>query len=423
MARTPHTPLMMAVWSGPPPMTAHALQNMVGAAEWLNRDDPVMGCTPLMACAFRDDAAAVAIAHLLVAAGADVNVCDEGPGVGPLFMAAQEDKPALCEFLCGTGARVDAIGRASPTTPLGVAAQNGCWRCCGALLRAARDAGYLGACVDMATVEGKTPCHVAVEMGHAECAAALAAAGADLRRASPRVYSTLDPADPSVRRCVDPTPLLEVHAATDAALQARARKTCAGCDAAAALQKCARCEVAYYCGRDCQKADWTARHRAVCSKLKRGRAAFGEMRKPARAAFGFAGAHGPEDYNASDAYDRATHPAWEYQDAKRDWTRYPPRIEEACEDMCGNGAPTFMYRPGDPDCDGMYERSDHRNPHTVKVGVAPPRAVATRHITFDDMTERDVYTGAARAVRRAGERKKGPRRRPPPFDDMRRGFL
>jgi hypothetical protein len=32
-------------------------------------------------------------------------------------------------------------------------------------------------------------------------------------------------------------------------------------------QKCARCEKVYYCGRDCQRSDWLARHKNACKSL------------------------------------------------------------------------------------------------------------------------------------------------------------
>jgi hypothetical protein len=64
------------------------------------------------------------------------------------------------------------------------------------------------------------------------------------------------------------------------------------------------------------------------------------------------------------------------------------------------GSPNFMYCPGKPDNDGMYE-SGRRS-------AKPPSSVATCHVTFDDMTEREVYTGASRAVRRNGKRELAP---------------
>ena len=70
------------------------------------------------------------------------------------------------------------------------------------------------------------------------------------------------------------------------------------------------------------------------------------------------------------------------------------------------GAPTFMYRPGLPDNDGMYE--DGAGVRRAASGRPIPGNVATRHVTFADMTEREIYTGASRAVRRNGRREAAP---------------
>ena len=86
--------------------------------------------------------------------------------------------------------------------------------------------------------------------------------------------------------------------------------------------------------------------------------------------------------------------------------RYPPRIEAACEDFCGvsphsmscimgetNGH-AFMYRPGNSECDGMFE-SGRRS-------AVAPATVATQNIDFATMSERDVYANSSRSIRRNG---------------------
>mmetsp|Transcript_18182 Transcript_18182/g.45913 ORF Transcript_18182/g.45913 Transcript_18182/m.45913 type:complete len:136 (-) Transcript_18182:609-1016(-) len=35
-----------------------------------------------------------------------------------------------------------------------------------------------------------------------------------------------------------------------------------------AFQRCGQCRVVVYCGPECQKADWKARHKHVCKKVK-----------------------------------------------------------------------------------------------------------------------------------------------------------
>jgi hypothetical protein len=108
---------------------------------------------------------------------------------------------------------------------------------------------------------------------------------------------------------------------------------------------------------------------------------------------GFAVPFGPLDDEEADCgedYDRATHAIWEYDmGGGNTWQRYPPRIEEALEsisryeylDFMGELAPKFMYRPGNPNCDGLSER--------FGLSVNPPPNVATRWVIFEDMFERE----------------------------------
>ena len=70
---------------------------------WINRSDVNLGITPLMGAMFlhEDDVEqGVATTKMLVEEfGADVNQPDSGPGATPLFMAAQEGKPKMMQFL------------------------------------------------------------------------------------------------------------------------------------------------------------------------------------------------------------------------------------------------------------------------------------------------------------------------------------
>lgn len=426
MSKRPHTPLMMAVMEGVEPrLVQHALATMIGASEWVDVDDPNMGITPLMACAFRPDALAAGMAALLVDAGASVHRADGGhAGIGPLFLAAQENKPLLAEFLCSLGARCDAVGHASPTTPLHIAAQNGAWRCAAAMLRAARAGGYLDTAIERENRDGRSACYVAVEMAHCELAGALAAAGADLKLARPAVYSFADPADPDTVRHVDPTMKLPTHGSLDRALQSRCLHRCAACRAGAErLLKCGGCG-AQYCSRDCQRGDWVGRHKLVCARVEAGARAFRaaapeRAAEPAAAAqFGFNDAFGDADDVGGDGYDRAAHPKWEYDAGPRGggrekWLRFPPRVEAGLERLAASGSPHFLYKPGAPENDGFTEAYPSRNP--------PPK-VATHKVSFEDMSERNVYTGASRAVRRDGHRR-SLKAKNPAFGAMRQGFL
>ena len=161
--------------------------------------------------------------------------------------------------------------------------------------------------------------------------------------------------------------------------------------------------MACYCSLEHQKADWKS-HKLVCKQLRRGQDMIFQGKKlpvPQKEPFGFLEDFGELDNqpNTCENYDRDNHPVWEYDAGQRGaprWERYPPRIEEGLERMMDIGGPRRMYRPNMPDCEGIYEGG-------VK-SVLPPSNVATRYVYYCDMIEREIYTGAARAVRRNGKR-------------------
>ena len=70
--------------------------------------------------------------------------------------------------------------------------------------------------------------------------------------------------------------LLESGAAGDSGqrqfIMSRAHVVCDNChqqeETAGSFQKCSRCQVAYYCGRSCQVADWPA-HKKACRSVSR----------------------------------------------------------------------------------------------------------------------------------------------------------
>ena len=225
----PHTPLMLAVMQGTPEELGFVLRAQCDAAEWVDRNDPNLGITPLMACSFREpDLGALAMAKLLVDAGACVETPDDGPGAFPVFMSAQNGKPMLTRFLARQcGARLDRSCTNTPTQPLGIAAQNGHFETVGEILAAAiaRGPHVVEAIIDAPNIEGKSPCHIAVELARVEIAGALAAAGADLRRACPRHYSVFSETIDEMRDNFDPSPDHPVHYALDAALRSHARES------------------------------------------------------------------------------------------------------------------------------------------------------------------------------------------------------
>jgi xylose isomerase len=55
--------------------------------------------------------------------------------------------------------------------------------------------------------------------------------------------------------------------AESAAEMARNEKACRVCEALEKTKKCSGCEKVYYCGRECQRADWKA-HKSSCRQEK-----------------------------------------------------------------------------------------------------------------------------------------------------------
>ena len=454
------TPLMFAVHFLDPdsiPRIFKAKSRNRILRQWVDMPDPKATVTPLMAIAFREDDHAVKIAKVLLDAGARADTPDSSAGATPLTMAAQNGRPNLLQLLIRHGAQIDHVARSadptSTTQAIWLAAQFGHASCVAVLVNAA--AKQHKDIVDATNREGKTPCSIALQMGHAAVVGVLVKAGADVRRASPAYYSEFADEDGTRKTDFDPTPACPVHHSIDKAVRSFATKTCCGCGKAAneikvdnasaaqgataekSLSRCGKCALAYFCSRECQLSEWPS-HKRACADLHKGAllvqpaapetastagaAAQGDgagvirdgggqgragpkrskgKKKPPKAPSGFVDAFGAVDeiYDGPEGnYDREQHPRWEYDAGARghaEWVRFPARIEAACESMAAMGAPKFMYCPGKPDNDGLYE---------CPLSATPPAKVATRHISFTDMTEREVYTGASRAVRRDGKR-------------------
>lgn len=307
-----------------------------------------MQLTPLMICAFRG-AEGVDIARILLRAGAGVETADSSPSQSrPLFMAAQQGNTELVQLLLEHSARLDVTSPGSTTTPIWIAAQNGHAPTLARLLEGAQRASLLTPLIDATNRQSKTPANIAIELGHADVIGVLARCGADLRRASPAFYGLRD----SEAQRVDHftvTPSSPGHFALDAAARSFAAKQCCHCGAPVpGCSRCSRCALAYYCGRECQLANWPS-HKGVCPKLRRGASLVSPDVIPAVAEppwaslppFGFDEPFGAAD-EASDIhhsqYSRDTSAVWEYDAggarSQPEWRRYPARIEGALGSMC-----------------------------------------------------------------------------------------
>jgi hypothetical protein len=385
------------------------------AREWTDRSDSKLHITPLIAVAVHPDTQTVAMARLLMAHGARVDTPDDGPGTTPLWMAAQNGKPKLLAFLLEQGAAIDKTPRTSVSQPIWIAAQNGHAHCVAKLAQHAASEGRLNAIIESTNRQGRSPCYTAIEHGHIEVVGTLAQAGQDLRRVIPHHYMVGESFGGSDERkhTADPSPAFPIHYALEATVRSFVSATCAKCGKSSTngeepLKKCGRCRLAFFCGKECQTAVWKS-HKKVCSKLDQGAklyASGGAIPEPSNEPFGFEDGFFPiDDENEcddDDDYNHDDHPIWEYDAGRRghpEWRRYPLRIEMSLESLAEMGSPKYMYRPGDLESEGKYERQI--------TSPNPPRGVSTRHVTFCNMVEREVYTGAFRHVRRNKKRSSG----------------
>jgi hypothetical protein len=260
------------------------------------------------------------------------------------------------------------------------------------------------------------------------------------------------------RPSVDPNPGIFPQASMDQAVFSFVTSQCANCCCQIAIvtssseeennnnnnntikkKACGQCRLAQFCSRDCQRENWKV-HKKCCKRFRTGQdlvSKTGSMPEPKNASFGFELEFGEKDHEPAttttggdEDEDETTTPddpssdrpvVWEYNAGDRgtpDWRRYPLRIEEKLEGMVssvvvsggGEGGGSFsssppnkyMYRPGVPEDDGFYP-SEFRS---ARPGTnQPPAHASTNYVFFaGDMLEREVFTGAMRAVRRNGSR-------------------
>jgi hypothetical protein len=400
------TPLMEAICHGSTERVRYEIRRMreVDGRDWINRNETDgMGITPLLTVCMRpDDDEALIVARILLENGADANFRDSGPGGFPLYQAARGGKTALVRLLLQSGADMMLTPRVDPTkTAFWIACEHGHAACAVEFLKAAEQQGLLKRLIEKTNSIGTTPCCVGAERGHAEIVGVLVKAGCDIRLASPAYY------------CIDnnpncdpvPTPRA-VQYPLDMSIRSHATLSCANCGATAPdLKQCGKCKLAYFCNRECQTKHWPL-HKRCCSKLATGRDMYGDpagpFPEPLNEPYGFQDAFCDSDYQYngySGNYVREEHAVWEYDAGPRgrpDWRRYPDDIEASMESLFKLGSPKYMYKPGDLAAEGQYE---------IPRTTIPAGPVATRHVSFYGLvTEREVYTGASRSVRRNGKR-------------------
>jgi hypothetical protein len=278
------------------------------------------------------------------------------------------------------------------------------------------------ATLDSLSLKGVTPSGQAMKRGHPECLGVLAKSGADLRR-SFSWYFTIHESS-----MVDPLTDVQPQANMLQAVLSFTTLECARCKkfSTDVLQVCSRCRLAHYCSRECQKSDWKF-HKVCCKRLRKGQDMVAEtariLTEPRPEPCGFDLPFGGNDFvsqaeddDDTDALQREERTVWEYNTGSRDcpdWKRYPTRIEECLEDMLQLGGPRYMYRPGNSELDGTWQREK---------SAKPPRNVATNYVYYHDMLERDYYLGTIRAVRRNGTRKP-PTPQSPGFFNNKKGIV
>lgn len=373
----------------------------------LNRTVPGFNCTLLMILVnMPDEDQAIAMAELLVQYGADVNQADDTDiRSSPLCFAADSGKAKYLTWLVDHGARINHHASVSPTMPIGLSSEKNFPECVAVLAKAAIARPVCRerlATLDAPSINGKTPAYVAMEKGHAECLGALAMAGADLRRCFPVLF------DSETHLFDIRYDGLQPHSSMQKAVASFTTLHCANCRKFERVQSCSRCRIAQYCSRECQTKDWKL-HKKCCKRLRAGEDLVSDtdttLPAPRSEPFGFQspnpiGANVVEDEDDDDVAD-GNEPVWQFNAGSRgvpDWKCYPTKINRYLECMFQMGGPKYMYRPGDDDAEGAHL------PAPFPLSPVPPPGVSTNYVYYHDMLEREVFTGAIRAVRRNGER-------------------
>ena len=260
------------------------VQHLVGKAKAdpMARDDG--GCTALhMACR---DGQVRTVAWLVTVAKVDVEDYNNRQNQTPLCLAAWSDRLDVVRWLVTEGeAEVDAL-RQTAGTALHIAALTGNLAMVQFLVQEGR------AKLECRNLEDNlTPLHQAARRGNLEVVKWLVAASAQVDATTslgftPTMVAMHDGHNAVVRwlvRAGKADTRIESVVGSVAAMAANREESCApdelrrakrltrwlarkccrlGCVARGA-KKCGRCEIVYYCGGECQRADWP-RHRLEC---------------------------------------------------------------------------------------------------------------------------------------------------------------
>ena len=93
---------------------------------------------------------------------------------------------------------------------------------------------------------------------------------------------------------------------------------------------------------------------------------------------------------------------WEVEEQPGRWAAFePPDLQESIEGLYSMGSPHYLYTPGDPECEGKYEKAALPGGWGC-IGRSPPPSCATHRIVFTEMREQALYVGTSRKVRRRG---------------------
>jgi hypothetical protein len=328
-----------------------------------------------------------------------------------VFCATSDKTPAELQECIDRGCPWDqpiparcarALGeQPSPTIPLNIAVQYQRHDNLALLVTKALEAGR-PQLLESPDLVGKSPAYLAVQKGNPLCLGVMAKAGANLHRAIPHVWQFTDRQSNNL---TDPDELsMPIHHALSQTVLSFTTRTCLSCaknQIEAKLQVCTQCNMAYFCGADCQKKLWP-KHKLVCKNIRKGADLVTFHDKMPKQLLVDENGFLPfdnvvdndleldDDMNEEDYYNASI--IWEWYDpGTMKWNPYPKRINQSLEDLRDLGSPRYMYKPGNKDAEGMQEREQSMN---------PPDNAATNHAYYSHMIDHHIYTGSGRRMRR-----------------------